>query len=183
MNAISGMTSFTSVAIDRANSGYKIVATSNGLVMTESSAFNVNGAASLTFLTQPMGKETDEAFGVAIRVDDINGSVFLASDDFITIGIKPFTGASGAALVGIVRALVSNGVATFSGLSISSPGAGFVLVAVTDSGISAESNPFTVSDPPNNEEDNGGTISIFGSIISSHAICVFYLTMKNIDVD
>ena len=99
-----------------------------------------NGQATrLAFLVHPSNTGTSQPFSVAVvvldaagyRVNGVNGSVELT-----------LTGSG--ALSGLSSVNFSSGVATFSGLSVNSPGTNKVLTANSTNLTSAQSLPFTV---------------------------------------
>jgi subtilisin family serine protease len=104
---------------------------------------------SLVFTIQPTSSQSTTAFPsqpvVAVRFGAITATGYNGP---VKLAIKSGTGTSGAALSGASMVNAVNGVATFSGLSIDKAGAGYILTAVADDGItSGESAAFTVFTP------------------------------------
>jgi hypothetical protein len=158
-SAVGGVATFSTATISAVASGYKLVATSAGLVNAVSTAFTVNGANSMEFSAQPPSSKTGASFSATVQVKDLAGALFTTSADYVTLSIKTSSGTAGAVLSGTARTQVKSGVASFTGLSIATAGTDYVLVATGDSGLSVESAVFTISKA--NE-----TVTVFGQTFS-----------------
>ena len=113
----------------------------NGRVMV------AGAAAKLAFTTQPGSSNTvGTAFGTqpVVTIQDAGGNTVTTSTAAVTLAITSGTGASGAALSGTTTVYAANGVAYFSGLSISLAGSGYTLTASSSGLASATSSYFNV---------------------------------------
>jgi probable HAF family extracellular repeat protein len=126
-----GVATFSNLSIRKTGTGYTLVATSPGFFGLSSAAFNINPAAAdhMLFLRQPSDTpagETISAVIVAI-VDQFDNVVTTDNSDTITISIG--NNPSGGTLWGTPTVTVTNGMATFSDLSIDLTGTGYTLRA------------------------------------------------------
>jgi uncharacterized repeat protein (TIGR02543 family) len=102
----------------------------------------------LAFTTQPSASGTG---GTAltqqpvVTVQDATGATATGYSGTVALAIKSGSGAAGATLSGTVTATVSNGVATFSGLSLDKAGTGYVLTATAGSLTVADSNAIAIT--------------------------------------
>lgn len=149
---VNGQASFSGLSINLAGAGYVLVASSGGLAAAESAAFTVQATVSrLAFVTQPASVAGQaQALPVAPAValqDSAGNTVATAAPLDVTLALKAGTGGAGAILSGTRTQTSVNGRATFPGLSINVPAAGYVLVAtVAAAGVTAaESAAFGVS--------------------------------------
>ena len=156
VNAINGIASFSGLWVDKAAAGYTLAASSGSLSGATSSAFNVTpGAPSkLGFAAQPTNARGNAAIAPAVQVtiNDFYNNQTTASSQVTVIlpstppgnpWATPFS--TGGKLSGTVTAAASNGVATFSDLSIDKPGPTYQLVATSGALTQASSNPFTIT--------------------------------------
>ncbi len=145
--AAGGLASFGGCKIDRASS-YTLTATSAGLADGTSSPFNVTtGAATkLGYTVQPSAVVAGSIISpaVMVAVQDAGGNTVTTSSATVNLAIG--TNPGGGSLSGTVATKVSNGVATFSNLSINrSSATNHTLVASATSLTSATSSGFVVS--------------------------------------
>ena len=146
-----GVAAFTDVAIDTSGSAYTLTATSGSLSHYDSNAFSISDpAASLAFDTQPGGAKEGVAFTTqpVVTIKTASGAAATGYIGAVTLAIKPNTGVAGATLGGTTTVTAVNGVATFSGLHIDKPGAGYVLTATSGDLPSVDSQPFGVAFVP-----------------------------------
>ncbi len=132
---VGGLATFSDVALDKAGTGYTLVASSPlpgpALTTATSSPFNVTfgTATQLVFVQQP----TTVASGVAInpavtvQVRDAAGNNVTSPERSVTVALGSNPG--GGTLSGTLTAATVNGLATFSTLSIDKVGNGYTLVA------------------------------------------------------
>jgi hypothetical protein len=146
----SGVATFADLSIDKAGSGYTLVANGAGLAALTSAGFAINpGAADhLLFLQQPADTAAGQTMGAVIVeiVDQFGNVVTSDNTDTITlsIGVDPSGGT--ATLSGTLTLTVTNGVATFSDLSIDLAGMGYTLHATVSGGLpSLDSNTFNIT--------------------------------------
>lgn len=143
VSAVNGVATFTGLSIDKAATGYTLSASSGTLTHATSSQFNITAgpAATLVFTTQPSSSAAGTLPTVRVTVEDANGNTVPFSGS-VTLSLA--TGPTGGTLSGTRTVNASNGVATFSALSITKAGAGYSLSASGD-GLTATSNTFTIT--------------------------------------
>ncbi len=139
--------SFSNLAIDTVGT-YKIVTTSGTLSPATSSSITVAPAsdqpAELAWATEPPGQVTRSLpFGAAIDVQDQYGNLETGYTGSVAMALEANPG--GATLGGTTSVSVSNGVATFPGLTISNDGNGYTLVAGAGGVSSQPSSTIDVS--------------------------------------
>ncbi|MEI6606292.1 MAG: glycine-rich domain-containing protein [Verrucomicrobiota bacterium] len=104
------------------------------------------GAANkLAFTTQPGGGAAGSAWATqpVVTVQDANGNTVTGSSASITLVKKSATGTG--TLSGTATVAASNGMATFSGLSLDKTGAGYQLSATGDGLTGADSTTFSIT--------------------------------------
>ncbi|HEY1922567.1 MAG TPA: hypothetical protein VGG44_07350, partial [Tepidisphaeraceae bacterium] len=123
VTAVSGVATFSNLSIQQAGL-YQLSATSPGVIPAESTSFTIGSAAedSLTFVQEPtpawqFGKIEPS---VELAINDVFGNVDFSSHSNVTV--KILSGPLGAVLSGTTTVTASNGVATFTGLSLNLPG-------------------------------------------------------------
>lgn len=145
-SASGGSATFSDLSIDKAGTGYTLVATSSGLDGATSTTFNitVGTASKLGYSSQPTSTAAGSAISsVVVQVQDAGGNLISAATNQITlaIGTNPGTGT----LSGTTTLAASGGIATFSNLSINKTGTGYTLVATATSLTSATSSSFNIT--------------------------------------
>ncbi|MHB8875916.1 MAG: PKD domain-containing protein [Myxococcaceae bacterium] len=148
--AVAGVASFSTLSIDKAGTGYTLVASSGALAAATSPAFEilVGAPAKLVFITQPTsaGAGVTIAPPVRIAVQDALGNTVTASSATINLAIGANPGA--ATLSGGGATAASSGVASYAGLSLDKTGVGYTLAA-SSAGLSpATSAIFDVTAAP-----------------------------------
>jgi len=140
---VSGVATFTNVALDRAGSNYTLVAGSSGLYTDTSVGFNVGvGApAKLAVVSLPATATAGTQFSVSVAVQDAGGNTITTGAIAVQLSL---TGAPGATLSGTTTATSTNGVATFTNLSVDKAGSGYTLQAAAPGLASGTSAPFQV---------------------------------------
>ncbi|MFN8630500.1 MAG: hypothetical protein U0838_09340 [Chloroflexota bacterium] len=148
--ATAGTAGFAGCTIDKAGTGYTLVASATGLTSITSATLSVvaAGGVALAVTTQPGGGIGGTAWGTqpSIRVIDAWGNT-AASTASITLAISAGTGTSGATLActgGNAKA-ASAGVATFSGCKIDLAGTGYTLTATSPGLASVVTNSLNVT--------------------------------------
>jgi len=145
--AVSGVATFTDLAIDKVGTGYTLIATGNGLLASTSSTFNIaaGSAAKLAFATQPGSGLGGQALGVqpVVAVQDAGGNTLTSSGASIALAIISNPGSG--TLSGTATVSASSGVASFSGLSIDKIGSGYTLAASSSGLTSVTSSSFNVT--------------------------------------
>jgi Fibronectin type III domain len=130
-----GVAAFTGCKINTAGTGYTLTATDtpDGPLTAASTALNVTvgAAAQLAFTRQP-GNGTP---GIALNpqpvvtIRDAGGNTVTTDTNAITMAITNGTGTAGATLTGPCTGTTTAGVATFTGCTVNSAGAGYTLTA------------------------------------------------------
>lgn len=144
---VGGIATFSNLWLDKAATGYTLVATAPGQNPATSGGFSVvPGAPLLAFLTQPGTAEGQVAFDPPIQVtarEDRFGNTITSVAVEMAMAASP-TGEALKHLSGYTAVTTTNGVATFRDLALASPGDGFVLKATTGTATPARSDPFSV---------------------------------------
>jgi S-adenosylmethionine hydrolase len=134
------------LAIDKAGNGYTLNATTSGLTGAGSAAFAVATADHLLFQQQPTTTTAGQAISPAVMVAVVDQFGNVVTDDSTdTVTLVLGTNPGGGTLSGTRTVTVSNGIATFSNLSIDKVGTGYTLNATTSGLTSASSAAFTVN--------------------------------------
>ncbi|MBI2917725.1 MAG: hypothetical protein HYY01_06990 [Chloroflexi bacterium] len=144
--AVAGVATFTGLSIDKAGTGYVLVASSGSLTTVETAPFNVSiGAATMLAIgTAPAGATAGSTFNTqpTVEVHDNGGNVVTTSTASVTFAIN--TGTSGAVLSGTTTVAAVAGVATFTNLSLNLAGS-YTIRATSGVLTAATSGAFTVS--------------------------------------
>ena len=148
VNAVSGVATFATLAVNRAGTGYTLTAEASGLTGATSTPFNVTAgaAARLAFLVSPPATVVAGAVmtpSVQVEVQDAQGNRVTGSTVPVTLafGANPGSGTLGGdASVNAVA-----GVATFSTLTVGAAGSGYTLTAAAPGLAGGTSTPFDVT--------------------------------------
>jgi len=145
--AVAGVATFSTLTIDSAASGYALTATAATLTATTSNAFNitVGPAAQLGFRVQPSNAASGLAIAPAVQVEvrDAGGNRVTTASHAITLALQNNPG--GGTLSGSTSLAATNGLATFSTLSIDKAGAGYTIQATATPVLTATTSvPFTI---------------------------------------
>lgn len=143
-NAVGGVVSFAGLSIDLI--GNKTIhADSAGLTPATSASFEITAgpAARLAFVTQPGGGSSNSVWAQqpAIEVQDGSGNRVLTATSTITLDLP---GAQGQ-LAGTRILSATNGLVSFTDLSIDQVGPGKILTASSPGLVSADSDPFAIT--------------------------------------
>ena len=156
--AVNGVATFADLAIDKSGTGYTLRAVAAGLSDATSQAFDVTAtqppppppATQLRFTVQPTTTQAGQAISPAAQVTalDASGAVVSSFTGAITVAIG--TNPASGTLSGTRTVNGSNGVASFSGLTIDKAGSGYTLKATSSGLTSATSSTFdiTATTPP-----------------------------------
>ncbi len=165
--AVNGEATFDNLTIDRADSGYRLVASAAGLTSGVSSEFDITTgpATQLGFVSQPTSAAVGAplAPSVKVQVQDAGGNHVPNAANLVTLGIG--SNPSGSILTGTSTVSAVTGEAVFDDVSIGKIGSGYTLVAYSSGLISAASSSFdvTVGGPSklvfSVEPSNGTTLS------------------------
>ena len=135
VTTVGGLATFSNVALDKAGTGYTLVASSPlpgpALTTATSSPFNVTfgTATQLVFVQQPTNAASGAAITppVTVQLRDAAGNNVTSPERNVTVALGSNPG--GGALSGTLTVATVNGLATFSNLSIDKVGNGYTLVA------------------------------------------------------
>jgi WD40 repeat protein len=147
MTVAGGIATFTDLSIDKAGSGYTLVASSSGSAAALSSRFAITPAAAdhPLFLRQPADTEPGQTISRAIvAIVDPFGNV-ITDDNTDTVTITIGNNSGGGTLSGTLTLTVTSGRAEFDDLSIDLAGDGYTLHAVTDGLTAADSDVFNIT--------------------------------------
>jgi Chitobiase/beta-hexosaminidase C-terminal domain/Right handed beta helix region len=139
-----GVAAFSNLSIATAGTGYTLVATSTGLGSATSASFSITPvAAKLAFSQQPSNALTGAAISPAITVtvEDANGKPVPNASNPVALTLV-----SGTGLGGTLAVTPSNGVTTFSNVTVSTAGT-YMLLASSAGLTSATSAGFSVTAP------------------------------------
>lgn len=153
VSASAGIASFSSLKIDKAGTGYTLVASSGGLTDATSGGFavTVGLATKLFFSVQPPASTTAGAVmspAIHVVAQDAAGNIVPSFVGTVTVAITSGTGTSGAVLRGTTAVGAAAGVATFSTLSIDKNGTGYTLHATATGLTAATSAAFAITVGP-----------------------------------
>jgi MYXO-CTERM domain-containing protein len=145
--SINGVATFGAVAVNRAGTSFKLIATASSLTSATSTAFDIraDGAARLAFKLGPTSTVAGANLAaVSVELQDTNGNPVNGTDS-ITLTLQ---GSQGGTLSGTTTVSASGGVATFSNLSIARAGTGYRLAAHANGLVDALSATFDITPGP-----------------------------------
>ena len=146
MTASGGVATFSGLTITTAGSGYTIVATSSAVGEGVTNAMTVTPAAAtqLVITQQPPSTVTvNSPFSMQASIEDAYGNVVTTDSGKVSVAFA--SNPTGATLGGRLSVTASQGVASFTNLTINKTGSGYTL-RVSSSGLaSAVSGPITVT--------------------------------------
>ncbi len=138
-----GIATFFDLSLDRAASGYSLIATSGALTPATSEAFDVapDVSARLAFAVQPSSVTVSLPITppVEVAVQDRFGNLTPATNAVTLALVGP-----GGVLAGTLPRNAADGIAVFDDLTIDRPGAGYSLRATSGALTAANSAPFDV---------------------------------------
>ena len=146
VNAVLGVATFSTLAINKNGTGYTLVATST-LPNDTTAAFNVALGApnKLVFTVQPANTTTGAAItpAIVVNAEDSQGNLTPSFTGPVALTIA--TNPSSATLGGTASVNAVLGVATFTGISVSAAGTGYSLSAASTGLTSGTSALFNIS--------------------------------------
>ena len=146
VTASDGVATFSGLTLTKAASGYTLAATSSGLGRGVTSAITVTPAAATQLvITQqpPATVKVSSAFALQASIEDAYGNVVTTASGTVSVAFA--NNPTGATLGGTLTVTASQGVASFTNLTINKIGSGYTL-QVSSSGLtSATSNPINVT--------------------------------------
>jgi len=145
VDAVAGLASFDTLSVQKAGSGYTLVATAQALGSATSTAFDIIPAApaQLVFSVQPSDATAGVLLAPAVRVrllDAFDNLTSSTANVTVALGINPGNGT----LSGVTTVAAVAGVASFSTLSVNKAASGYTLRATTGT-LSAASSTFTIT--------------------------------------
>jgi hypothetical protein len=141
-----GVATFSGLTIDRAATGYTIQATSAGLSATTTQAFDVQPSApvQLAVTAQPDPLITaGTEFGLTVSAEDGFGNLVPFFVGPVTVALAANSG--GGSLGGTLTIAADAGVATFSGLTLTTAGTGYTLQVTSSLLTPGLTSPFNVT--------------------------------------
>ncbi len=145
-NASGGVATFSDLSIDKAGTGYTLIATATGLTSATSNAFNITAAAAakVAFTTPPTSTTAGSTLAgpPTVTVQDSFGNTVTYWTASITVAIG--TNPGGGTLSGTTTKNAASGVASFTDLSINLSGTGYTLTAASAGLTAATSNAFNI---------------------------------------
>jgi hypothetical protein len=146
ISASNGIATFSGLTLDQAVRGYSFLAFGPDQVLPITNAFSVTAATAtqLVVTTQPPTSLTAGAgFGLTVTAEDALGNVDTSFNGRVTLSLASNPG--NATLGGTYSMPAVNGVATFTGLSLTQAGSGYVLIGSSGTLTAATSNPLSVT--------------------------------------
>ena len=168
--AVAGVANFPGLTLNNPGSGYTITATGPNSTTATTAPFNVTLAATQLAVTQepPMSFAAGTPFSLTVAAVDPSGNIDTSYDGTASIAVGMSQDGQSSTLGGTTLVGLNNGVATFTGLTMSNFGLGYVITATdpTSQLKSATTAPFTVTpfpathlvfttQPPSNEVAGG----------------------------
>src|SRR5439155_189354 len=146
VDAVGGVATFSGLSVDKAGTGYTLVALSGALASATSAGFDIgpSAPAKLGFTAQPSTATAGVAISPAVQiaVQDQFGNTVSSATVLLTVAIGDNPG--GGALSGTPTVSAVNGVATFNNLSISKAASRYTLSAVAAGLAGATSAAFDI---------------------------------------
>jgi Bacterial Ig-like domain (group 3) len=146
VNAINGVATFSGLTLDAADDGYTIDVTGTKLTSTTTASFNVvaGSPSELVVSAQPPSTVTaGSPFGLSVTFEDAYGNIVTGDIGNVTVGFgtNPGTGTLGG--TEIVSAV--DGVATFTGLTITQADIGYTLSLSATGVTGVTTTPMTIN--------------------------------------
>ncbi|HSM16990.1 MAG TPA: Ig-like domain-containing protein, partial [Gemmatimonadales bacterium] len=142
--AVDGVARFPGLTLNKAGTGYTLVATAPG-VNTTSAVFAVSHGAAVgfDFVVQPASTQVGGLITPVVRVIDAFGNTVTTTNEAIDIRIG--TNPAGGVLSGTTTVAAVQGVATYTDLSIDQVGSGYTLQVDGPGRTPAVSDPFDIT--------------------------------------
>src|SRR5205823_5727937 len=131
LDAVRGVASFADLSINRAGTGYTLVATATGVRGATSPTFAVAPAtaARLAFTAQPHTATVDSVLKPPVQVTALDSLGNVATSFAADVTVALAANASGGTLGGTTTVPAASGVATFADISVNRAGKGYRLTA------------------------------------------------------
>ncbi len=148
--ASQGVASFSGLSLTIAATGYTLQAASTGLTPSTTGAITVSAAAAAqVVITQqpPSTVGAKAGFGLQAAIEDAYGNVITSYSKAVKVAFA--NNPTGATLGGTKSVTPSEGIAAFTGLTISEAGSGYTLALTSGSLTSATTSAITVTSASN----------------------------------
>ena len=145
VNAVAGVATFAAVQLSALGSGYTLEAASGALQSAISNAFDIYGPKTkVAFTTQPVSTTVNATMApVRVTIQDASGLRVTSSTDSVFLAIG--TNAGSGTLGGTLRTRATDGIATFSDLTLNAQGSGYTLAATATGLTGATSSAFNIT--------------------------------------
>ena len=129
-----GLATLTGLTLKKVGSGYTLVASSQGLSPVTSMFDVTPGVVAHLVVISPVPKTVTvgSAFGLTIAAEDSSGNIDTTQTGSVTVALG--NNPSGGILAGTTNVQFSNGLASFTNLTLNEAGSGYTLLA-TSSGL------------------------------------------------
>ncbi len=149
VTAAAGVATFSDLTVMPAASGYTLTASINAGAITQvSNTFNITGAgiaSKLRFTSEPMTSQAGSTITTfTVEVDDVNGTIVTSPNVSVTLGFTAGGNPGGSTISGTNPVTTSNGVATFSNISLNKAGTGYQFTASSAGLTTATSTAFDI---------------------------------------
>jgi hypothetical protein len=146
VTAAKGVATFSGLTLTRAAAGYTLQVSVGGINPVTTNAITVTpAAASQVVITQqpPSSVVVNTGFGLVAAIEDAYGNVVASATNKVTVALA--SNPTGASLGGTTSVTASQGIATFSGLTINKVGSGYTLQLTSKGLASATTSAITVT--------------------------------------
>ncbi len=142
-----GVANFNDLTIDKSSAGYRLGISAAALAPDTSNAFSISAgqATSLLFSVQPSTATAGASISPAIRVTAFDAQSNQATGFTGTVTLAIANNPGGGTLSGMTTVGAANGVAVFSGLSITLAGLGYTLQATAAGLVPTTSVAFNIN--------------------------------------
>ncbi len=147
--ASNGVATFSGLTLTEAAAGYTLQASSSGLSSATTSATTVTpAAATQVAITEqpPASVVLKDSFGLIAAIEDEYGNVVTSASNTVKVALA--NNPTGAKLGGTLSEAASNGVVTFSGLTLNKVGSGYTLALSNSKLTGATSSAINVTSAP-----------------------------------
>jgi streptogramin lyase len=149
VNASQGVANFSGLTLDTIGSGYTLQVSSSGLPRATSNPITVNPvpATKLVITKQPSANIVAGApFGLTVQAEDDSGDLASSFTGSVTVALA--SNPSGDTLGGTLTLTAAGGVATFSGLMLTTAASGYTIVVSSTGMGGATTTAFNVGAAP-----------------------------------
>ena len=146
VTASGGVATFSNLSLTKAASGYTLQVSGDGIASATTTPITVTPAvASQVAITAepPASVTAGSSFGIQAAIEDTYGNIVTSASNAVSVALA--NDPTGATLGGTLSVTASNGVATFSGLTLTQAASGYTLQASSSGLSSATSSAMTVT--------------------------------------